>query len=257
MKDQPSKPPFSIALSIFSAFLALSLTAAPSVFGALNEGEDKTNGAVSENLAMKDVADVPGLPRVLLVGDSISIGYTLQVRQLLKDKANVHRIPINGGSSAVGRSGLKQWMGTEKWDIVHMNFGLHDAKYANQKNANTSLAAYDQNLQAMIDQIKATGAKIIWATTTPIPADLLPVTRRFDPIESYNEVAIQVMKRNGVPIDDLNAAISPRQKELQNPHDVHFRPEGCNLLGKAVAESILAQLPVKQAAASATPQISR
>ena len=33
------------------------------------------------------ITDEPGLPRVLLIGDSISMGYTLSVRELLKSKA--------------------------------------------------------------------------------------------------------------------------------------------------------------------------
>ena len=37
------------------------------------------------------VEDVPGLPRVLLIGDSISMQYTFPVRELLEGKANLHR----------------------------------------------------------------------------------------------------------------------------------------------------------------------
>ena len=42
------------------------------------------NAAVAANPAMVEIQDVPGLPRVLLIGDSISIGYTLPVRGLLQ-----------------------------------------------------------------------------------------------------------------------------------------------------------------------------
>ena len=44
---------------------------------------------------LAQIQDTPGLPRVLLIGDSISIGYTLPVRRLLAGKANVHRIAVN------------------------------------------------------------------------------------------------------------------------------------------------------------------
>ena len=37
------------------------------------------------------IQDNPALPRVLLIGDSISIGYTLPVRELLDGRANLHR----------------------------------------------------------------------------------------------------------------------------------------------------------------------
>ncbi len=59
----------------------------------MNEGETVADSDSPKNPAVRPIKDVPGLPRVLLIGDSISIGYTLQVRELLKGKANVHRIP--------------------------------------------------------------------------------------------------------------------------------------------------------------------
>src|SRR5690349_10757201 len=72
------------------------------------------------------IEDRPGLPRVLIIGDSISVGYTLPVRELLKDKANVHRIPVNGGPTIRGLANLDTWLGTGKWDVIHFNWGLHD-----------------------------------------------------------------------------------------------------------------------------------
>ena len=54
------------------------------------------------NPAMEKITDNPKLPRVLLIGDSISIGYTISVRKLLADKANVHRPPTNCGPTIGG-----------------------------------------------------------------------------------------------------------------------------------------------------------
>ena len=45
--------------------------------------------------SLAKITDEPGLPRVLIIGDSISMGYTLPVRELLRGKANLHRIPMN------------------------------------------------------------------------------------------------------------------------------------------------------------------
>ena len=56
-----------------------------------HEGETVADSDSRRNESMKPLQDVPGLPRVTLIGDSISIGYTLPVRELLKGKANVHR----------------------------------------------------------------------------------------------------------------------------------------------------------------------
>src|SRR4051812_33030943 len=122
------------------------------------------------------VEDDPKLPRVLLIGDSISMGYTLPVRELLKGKANVHRIPDNCGPTERGLSQLDKWLGDGKWDVIHFNFGLHDLKYldANGKYVDPSKGkqvappeVYERNLRELVARLKKTGAKLIFATTTP------------------------------------------------------------------------------------------
>ena len=73
--------------------------------------------------------DQPHLPRVLLIGDSISIGYTVTVRELLGGTANVHRIPENGRDTEHGLKQLDTWLGDQPWELIHFNFGLHDIKH--------------------------------------------------------------------------------------------------------------------------------
>ena len=75
---------------------------------------------------MQPVPNNPSLPRVLLIGDSISIGYTLPVREQLAGTANVQRIPENGGPTALGLAKLEAWLGTNRWDVFHFNRALHD-----------------------------------------------------------------------------------------------------------------------------------
>ena len=82
-----------------------------------------TYQATATNPAMQPVADDPRLPRVLLIGDSISIGYTVPVRDLLKGVANVHRIPENGGPTTRGLAKLDEWLGTNRWDVDSLQLG--------------------------------------------------------------------------------------------------------------------------------------
>jgi len=210
-----------------------------------NEGENSTDSDTGNKAAIAPITDVPGLPRVLLIGDSISIGYTLQVRELLKGKANLHRIPINGGATEVGLANMKEWLGDGKWDVIHFNFGLHDAKYTSETTLRATPEQYLKNLQELIDQMKATGARLIFATTTPTPAKLSRATRRFDSIPRRNEIAVELMKKNGVAIDDLYSVVLPVQEKIQRPGDVHYNPEGYDVISKAVAASIEAELPKK------------
>ncbi|HAW98813.1 MAG TPA: SGNH/GDSL hydrolase family protein, partial [Opitutae bacterium] len=73
---------------------------------------------------MTPIEEVAGLPNVLIIGDSISIGYTLPARALLKDKVNLHRIPTNGGPTTKGIAEIEKWLGKRKWDLIHFNWGL-------------------------------------------------------------------------------------------------------------------------------------
>jgi lysophospholipase L1-like esterase len=196
------------------------------------------------------VPDVPGLPRVLLIGDSISMGYTLPVRAKLEGKANVHRPAENCGDTARGLKRLDTWLGNGKWDVIHFNFGLHDLKYLDDKGAYvppekgkqvSSLEQYERNLRAIVARLEKTGAKLIFATTTPVPAGTLGRVAH-DEVR-YNAVAVRVMKELGVAIDELHMAVIPVQEKIQRPRNVHFTPEGYVRLAEVVAASIAPALP--------------
>src|SRR4051812_33402191 len=133
--------------------------------------------------------DRPGLPRVLLIGDSISMGYTQPVRDLLKDKANVHRIPTNGGPTKNGVANIDKWLGTGKWDVIHFNWGIHDLKHMPDGKRQVEPEDYEKNLRTLVAKLKTTGAKLIWATTTPIPEGELNPPRTFGKVPEYNEIA--------------------------------------------------------------------
>jgi acyl-CoA thioesterase-1 len=193
--------------------------------------------------AFAPVTDDPKLPRVLLIGDSVSIGYILAVRDLLKGKANVHRIPTNGGPTINGLANLAKWLDTGKWDVIHFNWGLHDLKFMDTGKQQVPLDDYGKNLRELVKQLKATGAKLIWCATTPVPeGDLKPMRKNSDVI-AYNAVAKKIMDEVGVAIDDLYAYALPKLKDIQRPVNVHFSDDGSKVLAKQVVASIEAALP--------------
>lgn len=195
------------------------------------------------------ITDIPGLPRVLIIGDSISMGYTLRVRDLLKGVANVHRIPENGGSTRDGLQKLDRWLGTGKWDLIHFNWGLHDLKHWKDGKLDlagpqmTPVELYEANVRELMVKLKSTNAALIFATTTPIPTG--SAGRESGDEIGYNEAARRVMEEAKVPINDLHSLVQPRLAELQLPRDVHFKPAGYNILAEQVAESIKAALRKK------------
>ena len=192
------------------------------------------------NPAFAKIEDDLKLPRVLIIGDSISIGYTLPVRRLLKGKANVHRIPTNGGPTTRGVQQIDRWLGNGKWDVIHFNWGLHDLKFIKTKRQ-VSPEAYEKNLTKLVARLKKTGAKLIWCNTTPVPKGVKP-PRTEDDVQRYNKIAAKVMKTHDIPINDLHAFAAERLEKIQRPRNVHFTREGSKTLGKKVAASIEAAL---------------
>jgi lysophospholipase L1-like esterase len=194
--------------------------------------------------AFAPVTDDPKLPRVLLIGDSISIGYTIPVRKLLQGKANVHRIWENGGPTSNGLAKIDTWLAPGKWDVIHFNWGLHDLKQVNGKYQ-VPLEEYEKNLTELVKKLKATGAKLIWATTTPVPEGEQKPPRKAEDPPRYNAVAKKIMDENGVAIDDLYAFALPKVKEIQLISNVHYTPKGYQALGEEAAKAIQAALEKK------------
>lgn len=191
------------------------------------------------------IEDAPGLPRVLLIGDSISIGYTIPVRKLFAGKANIHRIEGNAGPSSNGVFLIETWLGKQKWDVIHFNFGLHDLKRLDDGKHQVPIESYERYLGLIVQRLKRTGARLIWATTTPVPEGKVSPPRVPADVAAYNTAAARVMKENGVPVDDLYTFASGRLGEIQIPVNVHFTPKGSELLGKQVALVIEQALPKK------------
>lgn len=207
--------------------------------------------AFAKNPAFAPVVDDPELPRVLLIGDSISIGYTVAVQELLAGKANVHRIPTNAGHTGMGIEGLPKWfekMGRE-WDVIHFNWGLWDLCYRNPEaktqgkrdkidgTLTHTVEQYVANLEKLVSMLQSTGAKLVFATTTPVPEGELG--RKVGDDLRYNEAATELMKRHGVEINDLNALMAGRMESFAaKPGDVHFIPEGSKVLAQQVAQHI-------------------
>jgi lysophospholipase L1-like esterase len=196
------------------------------------------------------------LPKVLIIGDSISGGYLPFVDEALRGKANVMQAKItvelgdymSSGGTTAGVKYIDEWIGDTDWDVIHFNFGLHDIKHIdpdtgkNSKNLNhpqqASPKRYGKNLKKIVSILKASNAKLIFATITPYPEKLGKQMRSPGMPKVYNEVALKIMKKNDIAINDLYSYVLPRMEELQRPRNVHFTQEGSKALGNQVALSI-------------------
>ena len=187
------------------------------------------------------------LPQVLLIGDSISIGYSPHVKQLLHAEASVVHNKGNAGPTENGLKNIDEWIGTTKWDVIHFNWGLHDLCYRRPESktqgnrdkvkgtVSTSLEQYEKNLENLVQRLKKTGAALIWATTTVVPED---EEGRFvgDDIK-YNAVAARVMSKHGIAINDLHATSKGFAPEaFAGKGNVHFKEEGYKKLAVQVVD---------------------
>jgi hypothetical protein len=196
------------------------------------------------------------LPNVLLLGDSISIGYTREVRHFLQGKANVLRpvrgdgdAPVNCASTVQGLKSLQEWLGGAPWNVIHFNWGLHDLCYRHPESKDVGQrdrvrgtisvppAQYEKNLMELVKQLKATGACLVWGNTTFVPDG--EVGRFPGDERKYNEIASRVMAANGIPVDDLYTTTARFDPSMfLGPGNVHYAPEANWILGKQVADSI-------------------
>jgi len=191
------------------------------------------------------------LPTIVLIGDSIRMGYVPVVTELLKDKANVVAAEKNGGDTNRVLANLKEWAIAHKPAVVHFNSGLHDLKVSRKtKKPQVSIEDYEKNLREIVDRLqKATKARLIFATTTPIQDKLHAVRggefdRHEADVKRYNDVALKVMKEKGVEIDDLHAIVTEAGvAKIQRPDGTHYTPDGSQTLAKAVVKSVTKESP--------------
>jgi lysophospholipase L1-like esterase len=235
-------------MRLFALFLAVLMSS----LGVAQEPKAPAKKKATPNPAYAPTIDVARLPRVLIIGDSISIGYQPALREALAGKANVHRPATNCGPTSRGVEQIEEWLGNGKWDVIHFNFGLHDVRHfddekkpvdADKGHRQVSDADYEKNLEMLVARMKKTGAKLIFCLTTPVPEGSAGRIKG-DEVK-YNDIARRVMQRHGVAINDLYAFALPKLEEIQLPKNVHFKPEGSKVLAGQVAASILKELGSK------------
>ena len=193
--------------------------------------------------------------RVLILGDSISMGYGPHVIDALFDEAVVKRPPENCQGTTHGVKKVDEWLRLNGggWDVIWFNFGLHDLKRVNAatgKNSNdprdphqANPETYERQLRTIVARLKRTGAALIFATTTPVPEGQVRPHRDAQDPPLYNEIARRVMADNGVAVHDLHGFALARLDELQRPANVHFTPAGSRALAAEVAARVRAALP--------------
>jgi len=190
-------------------------------------------------------------PNILIIGDSISLGYTPFVIDNLTNKAIVTHNKGNARHTGYGLQKLYEWITDDKWDIIQFNWGLWDlcyrhpdSKIPGKRDKITGKITYDldeytANLDSIISKIRMkTKAKLVFVTTTYVPEN---EAGRFttDAIK-YNKAAKAVMAKNGIYVNDIyEKSIKIHHKYGKGSDNVHYSSKGYEELGKLIADFLI------------------
>lgn len=198
---------------------------------------------IRENIEWLDVwmpnSNDHDLPRVLLIGDSITRGYGKQVEANLKGKAYVARVAT---SKSLGDPALLDEVALvlhqSKFDVIHFNNGMHGTGYTEEQYA----AAFPQLIATL--HRDAPHAKLIWANTTDVRVrnSLDQVNPKTQRLIKRNELTAAIAKREKIPVDDLFSVIKDHP-EYHAQDGVHFNEKGYEILARQVAAEVSKLLP--------------
>lgn len=193
------------------------------------------------------------LPRVLLLGDSITQSYYPKVAEILKGKASVARLTT---SKSVGDPALLAEVVVVldqcRFDVVHFNNGLHGWGYSEEE--------YQKCFPELVAAIRkhAPHAKLIWATITPmrVSGNLTRVAKGTERVKARNKIAADYVAKEGIPVDDLYALVENHPEYASND-GVHFNRQGIEVQAEQVAKHVLAIVSTIDRGAKGTPSGKR
>lgn len=186
------------------------------------------------------------LPRVLCVGDSILNGYLPTLRKSLEGKANVNAwvTPVCQSSGELNPT-LEGILGERKYDVIHINLGLHG-----WQKGRIPEGQFEPLTQKLVDTLHkcAPNAILIWASTTPVtvkgnPSELFPEIN--DVIIEHNRMAATVMNANKIAVNNLYTLMITHL-DLSSGDQFHWKFEGAKLQGEHIAEMIIKLLTTKK-----------
>ena len=186
--------------------------------------------------------------KILIIGDSISIGYTPFVEKALAPDILVTHNPGNGGSTRRGLDSMEVWLNHKQWDLITFNFGLHDMVYKDEQNKydlvngklTVPLDEYRKNLELIVNRLKKSTKVLLFVNTTVVPEN--SAGRKPEDPAKYNQVAMEVMKKNGVQVIDLYTSSLAIHPQNSSPGNVHYTPAGYEMLAAEIVKSIKAVL---------------
>lgn len=185
------------------------------------------------------------MKNVLLIGDSIRIGYDSYVKKALRDTCEVKYPAENCQFAQYTLRHIVEWkdlFNPQEVDLVHWNVGLWDTLILCEDECLTPPDFYAYFMDKICNRIKLLfpNAKVIFATSTPIIESRFPegMYRLNSDVRKYNKIAVEVCKKHGFVINDLYAVLDgiPEEYYIDAAHP--YTEEGTVITTNAVVRSI-------------------
>jgi lysophospholipase L1-like esterase len=221
----------------------------------MNRRDFVITGALATGAAIFPVrlAGKAELKKIVLIGDSIRMGYQPFVIENLEGKAEVWGPEENGGTSSNVVKNLHNWVIRQDPDVVHVNAGLHDLRtlyYDSGPGINVvPIDHYKDNVETIISFIKdRSKASVIWATTTPVIYERAhrshskrkDFDRHDEDVIKYNKVAVKIAGKYDVPVNDMyQFAMDSDPESAIRGDGVHFTEEARKMQGKHVTNFLM------------------
>lgn len=200
------------------------------------------------------------MKKILLLGDSIRMGYDKYTRDKLSGVAEVYFPEENCKFSMNMVRYIYEWadqlkLKREEIDVVHWNAGLWDCLHMEDGEPLISVDIYERTIERIQGLINTAypNARSIFATSTPVSEQMWKwqgKKRYNSEIEQYNEAARRALSKYDVKINDLYALLSPLPDSYHSDATHYYTPESTKLIGDEVVSNILSVLGVSESCLS-------
>lgn len=194
------------------------------------------------------------MKRVLLLGDSIRMGYQEYVKKLLKNECEVvFCADDNGRFVQYNYWQLNQMFRQYKhFDIVHFNSGYWDMNIEEPcLEALNTIPEYRYGLNKILRYLKQQKAIAIFANTCPIYATgnsqdntgtQASISYKNEWVIEYNKAAESLMKQNNVVINDLYSVMLEGPKYYKCADMLHLSETGYKICAEEIVKAIRKEL---------------
>ena len=191
------------------------------------------------------------MKNLLLIGDSIRMGYDKSVRKTLEGKANVIFPEENCRFASYLLRNFHEYLKDVKGediDVVHWNAGLWDCLRLFEEEPHTPIEVYAYYIDRLCIRIKklCPNAKVIFATSTKVLSEKMDKNfkRYNEEIQKYNDAAVEVVKKHGFSVNDLYAVSDKLPEEAHSDAVHYYTPMGTEAFTNAVLSLVVPALGI-------------